>query len=130
MQSDFYRLSYLFVTIPQPWEKRQWEKKEEPSYEPRGRQGAEKTVPAGPTDVAADCGDGNCAPVGYDFENEAADADTEEIKKIDKDVEEIEDVEGYLDDDAIEDAETKDPDPNLDYDFSDEEVIDYVINNK
>jgi hypothetical protein len=93
-------------------------------------EGAEKTSPAGPTDIATDCGDGECNTVGYSFENEAVEEDNVEIKKIDKDVEEIEDVEGYLDDDAIEDAETKDPDPNLDYDISDEEVIDYVINNK
>ena len=111
-------------------------------------EGSEKTIPAGPTDVATDCGDGGCPmvaatnvandcggtcatkEVSFDFENEAAEPEEVEIKKIDKDVEEIEDVEGYLDDDAIEDAETKDPDPNLDYDISDEEVIDYVINNK
>jgi len=93
-------------------------------------EGSEKTSPANPTCAVDDCGDKKCESVVYDFEEATAEVDGEEIKKIDNDVEEIEDIEGYLDDDAIEDAETKDPDANLDYDFSDEEVIDYVINNK
>ena len=96
-------------------------------------EGSEKTSPAGPTNIVDDCGDGKCESkcesVGYDFEEAATSDDIEEIEKVDKDVEDIEDTEGYIDDDAIEDAESKDPNVNLDYDFSDEEVIDYVMNN-
>ena len=105
------------------------EEEVEIDYEDIAPEGTEKTLKVDPTEVSADCGDGTCGTdVTYDFE-EAAEV-PDEVKKIDKDVEDIEDIEGYIDDDAIEDAETKDPDPNLDYDISDEEVIDYVINNK
>ena len=106
------------------------EEAEEVDYDGIEGDGTEKTSPAPPTELAADCGDGNCcaAPIIATVKEESE--EDVDIDKIDKDVEAIEDIEGYLDDDAIEDAETKDPDPNLDYDIGDEEVIDYVINNK
>jgi hypothetical protein len=94
-------------------------------------EGTEKTTPAGPTDIETDCGDvagATNAVVGYDFENEAA--EEPEVEKIDKDVEAIEDPENYLDDDAIDDVESGDPKTKLDYDISDEDIIDYAINNK
>jgi len=111
------------------------EEEAELDYEGIAPEGTEKTSPAGPTEVEADCGDGNCATqVQYDFE-EAADAskeeeDKDEVKKIDKDVEDVEDPEGYIDDDAINDVESKDPDTKLEYDISDEDLIDFAINNK
>ena len=109
------------------------EEEAELDYEGMAPEGTEKTSPAGPTDIETDCGDvagATNAVVGYDFENEAAEAEEPEIDKIDKDVEEIENPEGYIDDDAIDDVESKDPKTNLDYDMSDEDIIDYAINNK
>ena len=99
-------------------------------FEEEMPEGTHSTSPEEPTNIPTNYDDEGCCKeeVGYDFE-EAAEVEAEDIKKIDKDVEDIEDPEGYIDDDAIEDAETKDPEVDLDYDISDEEVIDYVINN-
>ena len=72
-----------------------------------------------PTEPVDDCNE------GFDFSLNEAD----EVPGIDKDVQSIENGETYLDDDAIEDAESKDPDIDLNYDISDEEVIDFVMNN-
>ena len=91
-------------------------------------EGTVETVPEEEPTVATN--DGCCkkesTEIGFDFE-EAAEVEAPE--KIDKDVEDIEDPENYLDDDAIEDVETGDPNTSLEYDPSDEEVIDFVINN-
>jgi hypothetical protein len=62
---------------------------------------------------------------GFDFSLNEAD----NVPGIDKDVQSIENGETYLDDDAIEDVESEDPNVNLNYDISDEEVIDFVMNN-
>ena len=85
--------------------------------------GTEKTSPAGPTEVSDDCGDGSCE-VGYDFENESAKSDG-----VDTDVEKLEDPEDDLNDAVLDDVESKEKKPNLDYDISDEELIDTVLNN-
>ena len=92
--------------------------------------GTEKTSPAGPTEVETDCGDGSCGKgsgcneeVEYDFE-ESAKSDG-----VDKDVEAIEDPEDDLNDYVLDDVETKGKKPSLDYDVSDEDLIDTVLNN-
>ena len=88
-------------------------------------EGAEKTVPEeDPTVAMNDCGGKGSCKEGFDFSlNEADDAG------VDKDVADIEDPDSYIDDDAIDDVNSKELDTNLEYDPSDEEVIDFVINN-
>ena len=93
---------------------------------PQDADGTVKTVPAGPTDIPAPTNPEDekcCEEVDFDF-NEAADVD------VDKDVEELEDAEEIVNDDVLDDVETKEEDPGLEYDISDEELIDAVINDK
>ena len=95
----------------------------EVDFEFEAPEGSERTVPEEEPNTQP-IGDKCCEDVDYEFMQE-----TEDVPGIDKDVQAIEDPESYLDDDAIEDAESKDPNASLDYDPSDEEVIDYVMNN-
>ena len=100
------------------------EEEGEVDFEFEAPEGSERTVPEEePNTQPID--DKCCEDVDFEF----AEAASEEINGIDKDVESIEDPETYLDDDAIEDVESKDPKVSLDYDPSDEEVIDFVIKN-
>ena len=74
----------------------------------------------GPTEVTTD-GCKKC--------NESVDFIFEEDEvKVDSDVEKIETTDDYIEDDVIDDVESKDPSANLDYDVSDEDIINSVIN--
>ena len=80
--------------------------------------GTEKTSPAGPTE---ELDDGCCKEVGYNF--------SESTKSVDKEVEKLEQPEDDLDDEILDDVESKERKINLDYDTSDEDLIDIVLNN-
>ena len=99
--------------------------------------GTVKTVPE-PDDAATEpvdnCGPNGCAPtqqvnakccedVDFDF-TESAKSDG-----VDQDVEDIEDPEDDLNDAVLDDVETKGEKPALDYDISDEDLIDTVLKN-
>ena len=85
--------------------------------------GAEKTIPE-PDDAATEpVSDKCCEDVDFDF-TESAKSDG-----VDQDVEDIEDPEDELNDAVLDDVESKEEKPSLDYDISDEDLIDTVLKN-
>ena len=98
--------------------------------------GATKTVPeVEPTSTEPECGDGSCAPATEPIEDkccEDVDYDFTESAKsdgVDNDVEKLEDPEDDLNDAVLDDVESKENKPSLDYDISDEDLIDTVLKN-
>ena len=98
--------------------------------------GAVKTVPE-PDDAATEpvdnCGPNGCAPTqSINAKCEDVDFDFTESAKsdgVDQDVEDIEDPEDDLNDAVLDDVESKGEKPSLDYDISDEDLIDTVLKN-
>ena len=98
--------------------------------------GAVKTVPeTEPTSTdPEECGDGTCGPTQTVSDKCCEDVDfdfTESAKSdgVDQDVEDIEDPEDDLNDAVLDDVESKGAKPALDYDISDEDLIDTVLKN-
>ena len=102
---------------------------------PTDTEGTVDTSPEGPEDGDApteptdDCGAAGCGSckedveVSYDFEKQA--------KKdvVDPEVEAIEDIENHDSDDILDYVDTDGKGKTLEYDYSDEEIIDDVLNN-
>ena len=91
---------------------------------PEGREDGD--APTEPTDDCGTAGCGSCCEdveVSYDFEKQA------KKDSVDAEVEEIEDPEDVDSDDILDFVDSDDSGKSLEYDYSDEEIIDDVLNN-
>jgi hypothetical protein len=91
---------------------------------PEGREDGD--APTEPTDDCGAAGCGSCredVEVSYDFEKQA------KKDSVDAEVEEIEDPENVDSDDILDFVDSDDSGKSLEYDYSDEEIIDDVLNN-
>ena len=105
------------VKIDEELEMSTEDESEELDYE-----GVEKTVPEEPA-TTEPVDDKCCEDVEFDF-TESAKSDG-----VDNDVEKLEDPEDDLNDAVLDDVESKENKPALDYDISDEDLIDTVLKN-